>query len=281
MSQSRAQPVTGKAHLRHTGVRPAGLQATLAPSRDDVGRLLLEHRRCWRCLGSLEHYRRGARTCSNACRMALSRHGPVAWSRAMAACFDIEGRDLWRTPPEVFHYYDRAYGFALDAAACELDHLAPWYIGPDQDALRSSWVEAAGGPGRAAWCNPPYSRRGGGLASWIEKGRLEARAGLDVVMLVPPATDAAYWTQIDLEVHAGRARVDLVRGRLAFRHPVTGKPQDGNRGGSAVLHFWPVRRPQLAGYHPVLASALMEAERRSGPPRLQAITDGWCGGSSS
>ena len=280
MRHSRAFAGTGEAQFRHTGVAPAGLQAGRTPSVEDVGRLLLEHRRCWVCLGSLEGYRRGSRTCSGACRVKLHRRGPAGWPAAMAACFDIEGRDLWRTPPEVFHYYDRAYGFALDAAACRQDHLAPWFIGPELDALRSSWVRAAGGSGRAAWCNPPYSRRGGGLASWIEKGRLEARAGLDVVMLVPPATDAAYWTQVDLEVHAGRARVDLVRGRLAFRHPLTGRPEDSNRGGSAVLHFWPVRRPDLAGYHPVLASVLMAARPRAGRPKLRAIAGGLCGPSS-
>lgn len=254
---------------------PAGLARGEQPSPADVGRLLLEHRRCWRCLGSLEDFRRGARTCSNACRQSLYRHGPVSWPEAMAACHEIEARDLWRTPPPVFHFYDRAYGFALDAAACRRDHLAPWYIGPDQDGLRTSWVRAAGGAGRSVWCNPPYSRRAGGLAAWVTKARAEAHAGLDVVLLIPPATDAAYWSEIDREVQAGRGRVDLVRGRLAFRHPVTGDPQASNRGGSAVVHFWPVRRPELAGYHPVLAARLMEATARSGPPKLSAIAGGW------
>lgn len=264
-----------RTHFRHTGVVPAGLAADTRPPPAAVGQLLLEHRRCWRCLGSLEHHRRGARTCSSACRTALYRHGPADWHEAMAACHGIEARDLWRTPRPVFHFYDRAYGFALDAAACAQDHLAPWFIGPDLDALRTSWVQAAGGPGRAAWCNPPYSRRAGGLAAWVEKARAEAAAGLDVVLLIPPATDAAYWSLVDLEVKAGRARVDLVRGRLAFRHPVTGERQDSNRGGSAVVHFWPVRRPDLAGYHPVLASVLMAARPRTGAPRLAAIAGGW------
>ena len=172
----------------------------------------------------------------------------MSWPAAMAACFDIEARDLWRTPRAVFEHYNATYGFILDAAASELDALAPRWIGPDLDALQVSWVAAAGGAGQSAWCNPPYSRRAGGLGTWIAKGLEEASRGLDVVMLVPPNVDASYWSLVDQAVEDGRARVDLIRGRLAFRDPTTDRPVRGNRGGSAVVHLWPMRRLALSGY---------------------------------
>jgi DNA (cytosine-5)-methyltransferase 1 len=64
--------------------------------------------------------------------------------------------DLWRTPPEVFEYFNRDYSFKYDACASDNNHLCKDYLTEEDNFLKgglSGLVKA----GDFAWNNPPYS----------------------------------------------------------------------------------------------------------------------------
>lgn len=194
---------------------------------------MLGARACLFCGASTTHRRRGARTCGGACRKKLHRHGFGPRLEVLGRALGCSPRDFWRTPKALFDVYDAQYGFVLDAAATQVDTLCERFIDPGEDALSVGWAERA--QGGAVWVNPPYGKAGGGLLAWIEKCVVEARRGGPVVALIPPSTGTRYWAVVHREVEAGRARVELLVGRVAFVDPTSGEPVAGNRGESAVV----------------------------------------------
>lgn len=177
-------------------------------------------------------------------------------------------RDLWRTPPEALALLRQRFPFALDAAASPEAAVCDRYLTPEEDALTCSWAEAAGGTvERPAWafCNPPYSSRGGGLLAWVAKAVEEAATGrLGVVLLVPPSTGTRYMHLVD---HAG-SEVILWPYRLDFLDPFTGAPATSNRGDSCC----PVIPPGLAVGEPCRWHYAVPWEAASASlPKLQAV----------
>lgn len=213
---------------------------------------------CAVCGASLAGRRAHAKTCSARCRQQASRRArglgraarPVpAPSRAaqLAARWDLEARDFWRTPPELVEGVASLLNgaFGLDAAAAGDDALAPRFLTPDQDALTCDWAAACDPASPRVWCNPPYSRKGGrgrGLLAWVEAAVRARDAGLTVALLVPPAVSTRYWRLAMQEA----ATIKLLSRRVSFLHPDTGKPSAGNRGDSAVVILAPGRRGAAA-----------------------------------
>lgn len=74
---------------------------------------------------------------------------------------NTSGKDRWGTPPEVIEWVIRNVGIiGLDAAADEETAICHRYL---TDAFIDPWPVVG-----VAFCNPPYSRRAGGLAAWCE-----------------------------------------------------------------------------------------------------------------
>lgn len=63
--------------------------------------------------------------------------------------------DLWKTPPEVFNYFNIKYHFVCDVAASD-NSLCDVYLTEEKDALTYPWNTLIGF-GEYVWCNPPYS----------------------------------------------------------------------------------------------------------------------------
>lgn len=64
--------------------------------------------------------------------------------------------DLWRSPRPLFQALDAEFGFDIDLAADQTNHLCPRWLGPGglaEDALTVDWPTL----GRTGWLNPPYS----------------------------------------------------------------------------------------------------------------------------
>jgi len=134
-------------------------------------------------------------------------------------------RDLWMTPKFVFDYYNRRFGFAMDAAASHKNTLVEYsYWTAEDNALKQNW-------GTRTWCNPPYSD----IAPWVEKAISESRQGCLVVMLLPADTSVK-WFKLAFE---NCSECHLISGRLAFISEETGKPVSGNNKGSVVFVFDP------------------------------------------
>ncbi|MFC4699351.1 DNA N-6-adenine-methyltransferase [Glaciecola siphonariae] len=64
----------------------------------------------------------------------------------------------WKTPPEIFAYFDAEYNFKCDVAADENNHLCDKYITEEMDTLKTDWLSFGVMPGEYVWLNPPYSR---------------------------------------------------------------------------------------------------------------------------
>lgn len=133
--------------------------------------------------------------------------------------------DEWRTPPFVFEYINRQYGFVVDLAATDENTLCEDWFTRQRDALTSPWHEF-NGPG---FLNPPYSK----VAPWLAKARAEAARGFTTVCLIPtPNGERVY----DEHVIGKASELIFITGRLSFI-ALNGKPKDGNSRGSCFVIY--------------------------------------------
>lgn len=110
----------------------------------------------------------------------------------------------WETPPELFRQLDQEFGFVLDAAATEENHLCPFYLTEKENGLVANWWSFD-----TVFCNPPYGTQ---IGRWVEKGWREAQNDATVVMLIPARTETRYWHDYVMRA----AEIRFIRGRLRF-----------------------------------------------------------------
>ena len=133
-------------------------------------------------------------------------------------------RDLWRTPKEVFDYYDLRFNFTTDVAASFENRFCRDHRSANMDGLLTGW-------GDRSWCNPPYSD----TSRWVRKAICEMGLGRLSVMLIPGDTSVK-WFKTAFE---NCTECHFISGRLAFISEETGKPVPGNNKGSVVFIFDP------------------------------------------
>lgn len=134
-------------------------------------------------------------------------------------------RDLWRTPKALFDYYDRRYGFTLDAAASQSNTLVNGNYWTEKDnALEQCWSFYT-------WVNPPFSN----IFPWVKKAISESKQGCTTVMLLPADTSVK-WFKLAFE---NCTECHFISGRISFINEETGKPASGNNKGSVVFVFDP------------------------------------------
>lgn len=134
-------------------------------------------------------------------------------------------RDLWRTPKQVFEYYNRRFKFSCDVAASEKNALCVDFLDFEDDALNSQWFSSN-------WCNPPYSD----ISPWVYKAieQCEGKGRLTVMLL--PSDTSVKWFR---EAFEYCTECHFISGRLAFINEETGKLVSGNNKGSVVFVFDP------------------------------------------
>lgn len=136
-------------------------------------------------------------------------------------------RDLYRTPKEVFDYYERRFNFNCDVACSDENRLVDeHWLTQEDDALHyaTNWNSRN-------WCNPPYSD----IQPWVKKAITETKQGRKVVMLLPADTSVK-WFKLAFD---NCTECHFISGRLAFVSEETGKPVSGNNKGSVVFIFDP------------------------------------------
>lgn len=145
----------------------------------------------------------------------------------------LNKRDLWRTPVEIFNALDLEFGFYLDAAADWNNTLCSQFINEKRNALESEWVSYG-----AIWVNPPYSD----ITPWVKKAAEQCRRQLQVVVMLVPADISVGWFSLAL------CSVDEVRfiidGRIQF---VPAEPTDrrlSNPKGSMLFIWRPFINPR-------------------------------------
>lgn len=135
-------------------------------------------------------------------------------------------RDLWRTPVEIFNYYNRRFDFTTDVAASIDNKLCFKCYTAEYSAIEHDRVW-----GRDNWCNPPFSD----VTPWISKAIEQMGFGRLTVMLLPADTSVK-WFKLAFD---NCTECHFISGRLAFINEETGKPVSGNNKGSVVFIFDP------------------------------------------
>ena len=151
----------------------------------------------------------------------------------------------WRTPPRLFKWLDREFGFDLDldAASSADNALCGKHLTKFDDALTTDWSEFGEPP--VVFVNPPYGR---GIGAWIAKAAEEQAKGCTVVMLVFACTDTKWWRDAWEKVSEVRLLTGRVRLLDARGHEVNAAPK-----GSAVL-VWRPFGANRSGWFPPLVS---------------------------
>ncbi len=148
-------------------------------------------------------------------------------------------KDFWVTSPEAAQDASHLIGmeFGVDAAASNSRVAkAPIFITPEQDALDpfTLWTPP---PGKATWCNPPFSHKTDFIARAYDAATLHKHV---VCMMLPYEPITKWWrTLID-----GRAtNVFVPDGRYHYLHPETLEPMREVTFASAFVVFTPMRVP--------------------------------------
>lgn len=146
-------------------------------------------------------------------------------------------KNCWRTPDSLFIPLHAEFNFGLDAAASHGANKCEVYIPPELDSLVTHWGEFAamcGVAGRTVWLNPPFNP----MTPWADRALEMHDAGLDIVMISNAATGTTWFRKL-----ADRAaQVRFTTGRIAFVHPETGEPVDGNNMAQTVFVLSHTRR---------------------------------------
>ncbi len=140
-----------------------------------------------------------------------------------------QGRQNWRTPPELFAALSRRWGpFGLDLAADHDNHLCPDYFTAEDSAFDYIWGECN------AFLNNPFEQ----MALWLPEVRRQADMGTTITMLCPLDSGVAWFPQ-----HAwGKFdSMTLLAPRVSYIPPPERvKPPSSASGSSVVLRFLPL-----------------------------------------
>lgn len=116
--------------------------------------------------------------------------------------------------------------FAIDLAADHGNFVCEPFFTPEMNALTQRWV-GWGWTGMGtgwSWLNPPFAD----IGPWVEKAWQESQEGACIAVLVPVATDTAWWnTWVK-----GKGYISFIQGRFAF----VGHSQSYPKGLALVLY---------------------------------------------
>ena len=159
---------------------------------------------------------------------------------------EVSLRDLWRTPPWVFQYYNRIFKYRADVAATAENALCDQFITEQENALEIGWGDILG----TVWCNPPYSD----IAPWVRQAEAAWEMGTGSTLLLPAET-AVGWFEEALE---SVCQVRFITGqRVGFIHPETGKAIEQNPKGSILLVWLPEGKKPIDGPVTIYDSATL------------------------
>ena len=157
-------------------------------------------------------------------------------------------KNFWRTPQYVFEWLWKRFTFVLDGCAtaddCVIENMLDFpvcqFIGPGSeiaedflqedlaDRLRDECFNAV-----SIFVNPPYSN----VTPFIQQAKRLRDEGFTVVMLLNN-DKSTQWYQNHIHNVANEV-IDIIGGRIAFIHPITGEEIKGNSKGQMVVVFDP------------------------------------------
>lgn len=152
----------------------------------------------------------------------------------------IDIKDLWQTPPELFAALSAEFGFCLDVAASDTNHMLPVYFTEQDSALTQSW--SVPGLSGYCWCNPPYSD----ITPWVKKAADQNKFGCVGTVMLVPADQSVGWFREALS-SVSEVRI-ITGGRVSFVRADNQQAVNGNNKGSMLLIWKPVRTTPVTTY---------------------------------
>ena len=182
-------------------------------------------------------------------------------------------RSEWRTPQWLFDLLNEEFRFTLDAAAQARNALCRRYIHPGTNGLSVDWRDPAAysftrdtvalvrsgdldlddlkRPAESIYVNPPW-KKGSPIDPWVRKMVVQSKQrGQLIVANVPANTDCKWWHAFVMP-YADEVR--LVKARVKYGDPDTGKKSQGAPVGTAILVYRPhvplfgtIEQPHHAG----------------------------------
>ncbi|MDG6364542.1 DNA N-6-adenine-methyltransferase, partial [Glaesserella parasuis] len=160
-------------------------------------------------------------------------------------------KDTWRTPLYFIRWLHKRFRFEVDGCANECNALCNWWIGKEleptgfkeavgiihddftDERLPEILKKANNGKRFSIFVNPPYSN----VTPFIQQAKRLRDEGHTVVMLLNN-DKSTQWYQNHIHNVANEV-IDIIGGRIAFVHPITGKEIKGNSKGQMVVVFDP------------------------------------------
>lgn len=143
----------------------------------------------------------------------------------------IIDKDTYQTPLPLFAGLHSRFKFAADIAASHDNHLLPAYLTKEDNALITPWRMLCPNGGYV-WCNLAIWR----VAPWVSKAAQERRNGVGTAMLVFCDPSSSWYSEA---VETADVIWHVVRGRISFINPQTGKKAGGNDRPSMVIIWHP------------------------------------------
>lgn len=154
-------------------------------------------------------------------------------------------RDCWQTPEYFSLWIYRRYQTSIDGCATEENALFGLFIGPSPNQSANQihhdflaedldkFLYQRGLVRTRIFVNPPYSN----VTPFILQAKRLREAGHKVVMLLNN-DKSTQWYQKHIHNVANEV-IDIIGGRIAFVHPITGEEIKGNSKGQMVVVFDP------------------------------------------
>lgn len=146
-------------------------------------------------------------------------------------------RDTWQTPRYFFRWLGMRFLFDIDGCANSKNHLLPQWIGDggvfdnfldlDLEIFNLAFERSS------IFVNPPYSD----VTPFIQQAKRLRDHGHLVVMLLNN-DKSTQWYQNHIHNVANEV-IDIIGGRIAFVHPITGQEIKGSSKGQMVVVFDP------------------------------------------
>ena len=153
--------------------------------------------------------------------------------------------DTWRTPLEVFAYYDASYSFVCDVAASHKNNLCTRYFDEEYCGIDHSWTMHASS-GDHVWLNPPYSDPKPFIKKAIDESKLNGIGSVILLNHDMSVEWASLLVNINCDIQVfiasgSKENKDYHGGRMSFLN-AEGKPTSGNSKGQFVAIIPPYVR---------------------------------------
>lgn len=131
--------------------------------------------------------------------------------------------DEFQTPEWLFNILNKRFSFTVDAASTQENKKTEKRF---NNGLTESWSD------HRVFCNPPFSQK----KEWIKKADQEiSRGGCDICVMILPTNSmsSSFWHDYII----GKYHYDIIKKRVQFIDPDTGKQASGADSGTTIVYF--------------------------------------------